>query len=1064
MNKLGDWTLEERIGVGGVADVWRARGPASERPVALKLLREPDRSAAHRARFLREGRLLQRLAFPGLPRCFEVRDGDQPFLVLELLEGETLAERIRSRGPLHPTLCARVAAALLRMLAVLHARGVVHRDVKSRNVYLEDDRRVLLLDLGLAADPGDPLATTLGDVMGTYAYMAPEQIAGAEVDHRCDLYSLGVTMYEALAGSRPFHASDAAGYLRAHRQGGAPPLASLVPEAPPRLVDTITRLMARDPAARPASATIAIAMLTGAGGTQRSLERPPMVGRAAVIGALHAVLDGRGTVLVQGDIGSGLGRVASQALELARTRDFETIAVRCYRQAHPLDPLHQVARSLSRISGPVDPDPDPLALAIAAQAAEGPLLLLVEAIEQCSAEALAGLQRIIRSAPELATLVTGVVIPSGLVGHRVALRPLTRDEIDELACGMLGTQTPPAGLMGRLHQLSGGQPAITVLALKELVARGALWYEGVSDEGEPVWRLDRSAPMEPTTGLARLFGDVLVALPPDAHALLDTLAVAGASLPVDLAIAVSGADPSGIGLGPLHQQGLIDREITEGEEWVRLRRPAVGALVLGHVPEPQQVAIHRRLASRLSERPRTLWRDERIAWHAAHAAEPAEAPAALMALGEQLASRGQYARALEVLSRASALPASSPRIAASLALARGEALAAVGRRDEAATALRAGCDLAREIADVSLTARGLAALAEVVQTTGDEVRALSLAEEALALLGETPGDPSLSRALLVAATAHRLAARTDEAAALYHQCIDVAMEQGQRAWAAMAHGGLGVLLADAGRLEDAVRHLEQEAAFLRARTLPSALIHTLDRVSQCHLRLGRPRRSLEALDEADQAARFAELSYEAALLRVGRARVHHAMGDRAGAIEQLRGARVALEPEAPVELRLAYRNLQGEVRLQSGDHQAALAAFQAAETEANRSGHLALGAYYLGMVGVLTADPDALTGAMEVLARTGDRSLTARLLLHGARVGGDAQVLQSAEHEARASRDRFTLLSVLHAVGSVEARREARALAEIIREGSPEHFYPTFDSLPAVAWASRDDTQDRPPD
>ena len=261
---LGGWVLEEKVGVGGLAEVWRAT--KGGRTVALKVLRERDDSHAHRSRFLREGRLLLRLDHPGLPRCYEVHDGDQPYLALELLEGETLSSRIRRLGRLPFEQVTAIADYLLRILAYLHERGIVHRDVKSSNVFLADDRRVMLFDLGLSADPTDPLTTTLGDVMGTYAYMAPEQIAGAEIDHRSDLYSLGVTLYEAIAGERPFRGRGAAEFLQAHREGKAPSLAERLPDAPARLIDAIEQLMARDPVARPSSATIGLALLKGAGG------------------------------------------------------------------------------------------------------------------------------------------------------------------------------------------------------------------------------------------------------------------------------------------------------------------------------------------------------------------------------------------------------------------------------------------------------------------------------------------------------------------------------------------------------------------------------------------------------------------------------------------------------------------------------------------------------------------------------------------------------------------------------------------------------------------------------
>lgn len=251
---LCGYHLMEHIGGGGVADVYRGVRVDGGPDVAVKVLRDPERSQAVVRRFLREGHLLRSFEHAGLPRCFDVFSSPRPVLVLELLKGWTLAEAIRGRGTLPAEEVTRIASELLRVLGFLHQRGVVHRDIKSSNVYLNGDGRTMLVDLGLAVDPMDPFTTTLGDVVGTYAYMAPEQIAGAGVDQRADLYSLGITLYEALAGTRPFKASGSVGYLKAHKKGRFTHLSHLVPEAPSGLVELVQHLMARDPSARPASA------------------------------------------------------------------------------------------------------------------------------------------------------------------------------------------------------------------------------------------------------------------------------------------------------------------------------------------------------------------------------------------------------------------------------------------------------------------------------------------------------------------------------------------------------------------------------------------------------------------------------------------------------------------------------------------------------------------------------------------------------------------------------------------------------------------------------------------
>ncbi len=1051
--RLGRWVLEERVGSGGLAEVWRAVAEDAPRPVALKILREPGRSAAHVSRFLREGRLLARLEHPGLPRCHEVLVEPRPALALDLLTGETLSGHLRHNGPLGRDAAERVAGSLLRVLEYLHQLGVVHRDVKSSNVYLADDRRVLLLDLGLAADPADPLTTTLGDVMGTYAYMAPEQIAGAEVDHRSDLYSLGVTLYEALAGTRPFQARGAAGYLRAHRSGQVPGLADVRPDIPPRLRDLVARLMARDPMVRPASAGIARALLVGASGADRALRDAPLVGRAAAQGAVEAALDAGGSVALLGEVGSGTARMATWALRRARDDHFESFVIRCRGRATPTDPLDQIVRDLSRIAGTVEPDAEHLGRALEAMCGEGRVLVCVEDADQASEEVLGTLWRAFSMAPKLSLVVTATDTPPGYDGHVVRLRPLTPEETWRIASGMLGTGAPPAGLAHELHQLSGGLPAIVVLAIKELVARGALWAEGVGDDGTVRWRLDRKARLEPTTGLVRLFGGVLQQLPDESRALLDVLAVVGEALPLDTALELAGADASGLATGPLVQAGLASREAHHDGDWIVLRRPAVGALVLQQVPGSRQTGIHRALAENLQSRPPAPWRDEQVAWHAAHGATADEAPGALLALGERLFERGQHGRALEVLDQASRIAGADTGTTAALAISRGEVLDAVARRDEALEALNAGRRLAADRGESALVGRALVGLARVHHGLGDERRSVRCAEEAMELLSETPDAPPLPQALLLAADAHRHGARTDESRVLYQRCIRVARAQGALHLAAMAEGGLGTLLAQEGQLDDAIAHLQREVGHLRAHGQAHKLVPALFRLASTQRRLGLPDEALATFDEAGDAARFARLPYERARVDTGRAGVHLVCGDWAGTNQLLRRARAAADPDADSFLRLAYREVQAGLRLARGDRQAALAVFQAAEAEAGKAGFVALGAYFLGMVGVLTADPDALTDAMDVLGVTGDRRLAGKLLLHGAVTGGDAEILASAEQEARHCGDRFLLLDVLHASGGPVHREEARRLAAHIDTHVPGTLRAAFRDLPAVRWA-----------
>ncbi|MFT5680713.1 MAG: tetratricopeptide (TPR) repeat protein, partial [Myxococcota bacterium] len=1050
---LGDWVLEENIGSGGLAEVWKGYHRHSGAPAALKILREPNRSESHRDRFLREGFLLSRLEHPGIVRCVTVCREPRPFLVLELLRGETLSERLRESGQLSVSLASSMADCLLQALGYLHERGIIHRDVKSSNIFLTDDARVMLLDLGLATDPDHPLLTTLGDVMGTYAYMAPEQLAGAPVDRRSDLYSLGITLYEALAGRRPYRAKDAAGYLQALRHSIHTPLKEHRAEIPLRLLDLVSRLMARDPADRPGSAFIARALLTTSD-NRRELRPPPLLGRSSAKGGVQGVIDGGGILLLLGEIGSGTSRLASHALRQARLEGMESIALRCRAGAHPLSPLRQIHRDLSQIIGGVPATIEAIGTALRDLAAEGPLLLLIEDIQHCPPETLAQLARIIQIGRELSVVITGTTAPEEITGHIILLRPLRPDESRKLVREMLGTSSPPAGLSEHLHRISDGQPGIVVAGMRELVERERLQCTGIDDNGMLRWELDPSAPLEPTAALARLYGDTLSELSRPARRILEVMAIAGETMPLDLVLHLTGSHPSGEDLGVLLKRGLITRVLHEGAEWISLRRPALGSLLLNQLSAEQQRLIHRSLAATISLSRPSDWREQLVSWHRAYGAPPDSASESLVALGEDLFTRGQPTRALSVLDRARGHILAAPRpVQARLELARGEVLKAKGRLEEAMVSLSRGRDIAESLGDAALQARALVSTAQVHDHQGFKQQAAVLAEEALALLEGVPDNPTSLKALLLAANSHRLGARRAQAAEMLNRCIDLSVDQDRREFAAQAHGSLGAMLAEDGQLKEAIQHIEQETAYARLHQDPAWMAQALCRLATCHRRIGRIDLARDDLTEAEYYARSTELPYELARTGIARAALHLALGDLASVGELLSSTRIALQSGARTDLKLAYREVVAHYRLAEGDRLAALATFQAAEAEADRTGFAILGAYFLGMIGVLTADPDALLEAMDLLEDTGDRRLSATLLYYGGTVGGDAEVLEFAVEEARVSGDMFLLLEVLHATGGSRAQHEAHQIVEQIEAHLPSELNRFFQQHPAVSWS-----------
>src|SRR5688572_25997809 len=221
----GRYVLERRLGRGGMGIVFLARELRLERRVAIKLL-PPAKAAGSvaRERFLREARTAAQLSHPNIVPIFAVDEvHDLVFFAMGYVEGQTLGERIRDRGPLTPEDGARVLREVARGLACAHACGVVHRDVKPDNILLDvATGRALVSDFGIARVDGGGRTTGPREVVGTAEFMSPEQASGRAVDPRSDLYSLGVVGYYALAGRLPFEAPDGYAMLARHIADPAP--------------------------------------------------------------------------------------------------------------------------------------------------------------------------------------------------------------------------------------------------------------------------------------------------------------------------------------------------------------------------------------------------------------------------------------------------------------------------------------------------------------------------------------------------------------------------------------------------------------------------------------------------------------------------------------------------------------------------------------------------------------------------------------------------------------------------------------------------------------------------
>lgn len=248
------YQLEERLAHGGSAEVWRARDKVLDRPVAVKVLhRHLLDDPTTRARLIQEARAAASLSHPGIVAVYDVAVDEEASaaVILELVEGESLAERIKREGGLPPRAAARIAAEVAEALAHAHERGVVHRDVKAANVLLGPDGEARLADFGIARlleDEAQRLTDT-GTIAGTLRYLAPEQLRGEPAGTPADVYAVGVLLTEMLSGHPPYQVDSPVALAEAQR---TPPLA--IEGAPPSLSAIVRPTLDPDPERRPSSA------------------------------------------------------------------------------------------------------------------------------------------------------------------------------------------------------------------------------------------------------------------------------------------------------------------------------------------------------------------------------------------------------------------------------------------------------------------------------------------------------------------------------------------------------------------------------------------------------------------------------------------------------------------------------------------------------------------------------------------------------------------------------------------------------------------------------------------
>jgi tetratricopeptide (TPR) repeat protein len=775
-DRLGPYIYRRIVGRGAMAHVLLATDPDG-RQVALKVLKS-GRVDAGLARFKREFRALARIRHPNVIRVDAYGDlWGHPYIAMEYVEGHDLHTAILGFRDLAPEVrwarCEAILVDLCRALAYIHRRGLVHRDLKPSNVLIDAGGRCKLTDFGIVKDLDPNHDAMLSNALvGTWAYASVEQMSGAPIDHRSDLYSLGVILFAMLTGRRPFTAKDLAGYLEVHRTHRAPAPRELDPRVPGHLDAICTRLLRTDPRERFRSAQDILYLLETRDAAHASHPAPdgdwvpPLVGREAEDGALRALVAaltrGEGGVAwVEGPEGVGRTRMLEITVDQA-----QAMGVPCVRETvphgdAPLGCVLRLASSLAEELGSGAPA-DLAALLSGENAAalpreqvvealvegfrllleDGPAVLVVDDLHEAQVPAVSALTTLVErlgGAPLLVVVSARTDAARGRLAalreravRRILLGPLDRDAVAALVTQAVGPGRAAQVLTERLYRETEGNVLFLVLFLQNLLLAGMLERHGerlrlVADPDEI-----ESGHVDVPLGVRQVVRARLGPLDSAQRAIVRVLAVFGQELDVDLLVDVLDRDEAELEapLTALAGRGIVRRRSVGTQVRIAFSHAKFGDVTYRDMDDSERAALHRKVANALEARVSSVPSvAERVGEHYRRAGDSGRAYRYLAAAGRRFVARGMPAEALEVLGRAAAAEdgARVDLSASEVAGARTDLLVARAEihaiRGEPAAAREAVDALLRLLADGLVgeeeTMRARVVLGRVLRTLGE---------------------------------------------------------------------------------------------------------------------------------------------------------------------------------------------------------------------------------------------------------------------------------------------------------------------------------------------------------
>lgn len=940
--RIGPYVIESPVGSGGVATVFRARDESPEgggRTVALKLLHPSRISDEDVRRFTREYRALARMDHPNIVRVFEagVHEG-YPWIAMEYVEGRDLDSLVHRWAIEHPVdrfkRVEHILRGLCAGLAYMHDLGLIHRDFKPSNVLVREDGTPKISDLGVVKDESGSTTnlTVAGRLIGTVAFMAPEQITGDDVDARADLYSLGVALYVMLTSCRPIEASSVAGYLARHLTEVPRPASELDPTVPPRLDRICQRLLMKEPAQRYASARAVLDALD----REETSAPAPARGRETEIQEWNQRLStllkgGGGCVALQGPPGSGRTHLLRVFLDLAAAQGLNTVV-------GTVGTRDLTRTLLAEMADSTDPGTATWRKAQLDALAQPPgSVVAIDDLDRASARDISDLGQILRElvgqegAPLLvlftAADLDGVVAPlmegtlSGLPAEPLELGPLDRRAVSMVLRDRGVQGAVAAALSKRLYDDHRGNIGSILEQLDALL--DAHWMERAADGLRPT-RPVEAFRTEPLPVPPRVRNDAEIAIQSmdsDSLSLIETLAVIDRAVHEDFLVACSGLNlpdvesriEGTIRAGLLRRTGDDASDPPDDATHLRFSHPGIAELVRRRMPPEQRRERHRSVAQSLARRRRREATVE-LAHHLIEAGEPAAAYPVLAQAARAAARAGRWGEALTATARARTIRTSAElkletreaaRLLRTLACAEGETHLARGGWEEAVAPLEEALATPHVEGDENAVVRAKGMLGRVFLHLGRHDRAKPLLEAAESAL--EPASSERAAAMRALADLEMRAGQLDRAERLLEASLEISEGSVSRDAEARARRGLAHLRALQNRWDDASRQLDLAEDLVAAGGDPRVRAAILARGIELDLAAGRygaAKRRSELLLELVEQEEMPERAPEAWSLH---AAVEHTVGNAAGAADAVRHALSAARshPSASARVRAA---------------------------------------------------------------------------------------------------------------------------------------------------------------